>query len=120
MAKISTNKKALHAGIGYTIGNILVKGISFISIPIFARLLSVNDYGIVNTVGAYVSLMSIVLGLAVHSSIKNAKIDYGGDVTKYVSSIVLLPILNALLFTIIVLAFEKYISNVLALSESYL
>lgn len=51
MAIISTNKKALHAGIGYTIGNILVKGISFISIPIFARLLSVNDYGIVNTVG---------------------------------------------------------------------
>ena len=120
MAIISTNKKALHAGIGYTIGNILVKGISFISIPIFARLLSVNDYGIVNTVGAYVSLMSIVLGLAVHSSIKNAKIDYDGDVTKYVSSIVLLPMLNTLLFTIIVLAFRKYLSNILALNESYL
>ena len=40
MQNESSGKKALRAGLGYTIGNILVKGLTFISIPIFGRLLS--------------------------------------------------------------------------------
>lgn len=31
--------KGIKAGAGYTIGNILIKGISFISLPIFSHLL---------------------------------------------------------------------------------
>ena len=47
------NSKAVKAGIGYTIGNYLIKGLSFLTIPIFTRLLSTEDYGIVNIFGAY-------------------------------------------------------------------
>ena len=58
MASNSNNEesKALKAGVGYTLGNILVKGITFVSIPLFARLLTVSDYGVVNTFSAYVSI----------------------------------------------------------------
>ena len=57
----SLDKKAFKAGLGYTIGNILIKGISFISVPVFARILTIGDYGIVNTFTAYVSIISIII-----------------------------------------------------------
>ena len=72
MQNESSGKKALRAGLGYTIGNILVKGLTFISIPIFARLLSVADYGLYNTFGSYVTIMTFVVGLTLHTSVRNA------------------------------------------------
>ena len=38
--------KVLKAGIGYTIGNYFLKGLGFITVPIFSRLMAVSDYGI--------------------------------------------------------------------------
>lgn len=46
MANESSGKKALKAGLGYTVGNMLVKGLSFLAIPLFARLMTVEDFGI--------------------------------------------------------------------------
>lgn len=68
--------KAIKAGFGYVIGNYLLKGLVFLTIPIFARLLSPSDYGTYNTFVAYESIGSILLGLAIHSSYKNAKYKY--------------------------------------------
>lgn len=49
MKKIKQNGNAiLKAGLGYTIGNYMIKGLTFFSIPIFARLLSPDNYGIYN------------------------------------------------------------------------
>lgn len=48
MKKIKQNGNAiLKAGLGYTIGNYMIKGLTFFSIPIFARLLSPDNYGII-------------------------------------------------------------------------
>ena len=76
MQNESSGKKALRAGLGYTIGNILVKGLTFISIPIFARLLSVADYGLYNTFGSYVTIMTFVVGLTLHPFCVNRLIYY--------------------------------------------
>ena len=46
-SKIKTNK-VLQAGMGYTIGNYLLKGINLITLPIFARLMNKTDYGLFN------------------------------------------------------------------------
>ena len=40
--------KAIKAGVGYTLGNILVKGIGFISLPIFSRLMTTEEFGVYN------------------------------------------------------------------------
>ena len=86
-------RKLAKASIGYLIGNYCVKGISLISIPLFARLMSAADYGIYNTFLAYESILSIVMGLALHSSIKNANIRFPGQLDRYISSVLLMPIL---------------------------
>ena len=86
MQNESSGKKALRAGLGYTIGNILVKGLTFISIPIFARLLSVADYGLYNTFGSYVTIMTFVVGLTLHTSVRNAKLDFPDRIDAFCSS----------------------------------
>ena len=112
-------EKALKAGIGYTIGNILVKGISFLSIPIFARLLTVTDYGIYNTFSSYVSILSVIIGFALHVSIKNANIDYKEKISEYCSSISLLILFNTVFLIIISLIAKSAISESLSLEHDY-
>ncbi|MGI6071387.1 MAG: oligosaccharide flippase family protein [Lachnospiraceae bacterium] len=85
-----SNGKAIRAGMGYAVANILAKGITFISLPVFARLLSVGDYGVFSTYASYVGIFTIIVGLALHTSIKNAKSDLKEKVYEYCSSITLL------------------------------
>ena len=83
------DKKAIKAGVGYTIGNLLIKSVGFLSIPIFTRLLSSTEYGIFNSYLAYESIVFIIIGFALHSSIKNAKYKYKDKFNEYCSSILL-------------------------------
>lgn len=76
----SSDKKYIKAGIGYTFANYFIKGLSFITLPIYVRLMSTADYGNFNTYVAYESMLSVVLGLALHASLKNAKIRYSSKI----------------------------------------
>lgn len=82
------NKKVLKAGLGYTVGNFLIKGLSFLTLPIFARILSVEDYGVYSVYLSYESILYIFVGLALHSCIKSAKYKYGVKFDDFVSSII--------------------------------
>lgn len=86
--------KVVKAGIGYTIGNYMLKGLSFLTVPIFSRLLSTSDYGIFNTYLAYQSIVFLFVGMALHTSLKNAKYKYKEDFAKYNSCCILVTLLN--------------------------
>lgn len=60
----------------YFVGNIFNKGMSFITVPIFTRILTTYDYGIVTTYNSWVTMLTMVLGFALHSGIRIAYIDY--------------------------------------------
>ena len=100
------SNKVVKAGIGYTIGNFLVKGINFLTIPIFARLLSVSDYGLYNTYLAYEGIFFSIVGLALQMSLKNAKYKYGDKYYSYISSILLLEILLMIAWILIIIVFH--------------
>lgn len=126
METTTNNSKVVKAGVGYTVGNYLLKGLSFLTIPIFARLMETSDYGIYNSFTAYETILFIVLGFALHSSYKNARYKYklteegakpGHDYQTYVSSTFLLTIISALLWLIIAVAFGKFLSKPLGISQ---
>ena len=48
MLKKIFNNKILKAGIGYTIGNVLIRGIAFISLPVFTRIMTPENFGLYN------------------------------------------------------------------------
>ena len=69
----------------YLVGNIFNKGISFLTVPIFTRLLSTTDYGIVTTYNSWIAILSMVMGFAIHMGIRAAFIDYEKRVDDFVS-----------------------------------
>lgn len=90
------------ANIGYTLGNCAIRSISVLSIPIFTYLLSVEDYGLVTTFFAYQSLLALITGLSLHSSILSANREFPGEINSYLVSISSLQIF---LFVIVLAIF---------------
>lgn len=106
------NNKVLSAGIGYTIGNYFLKGLGFVTVPVFSRIMEVSDYGIYNTFLSYESMLYLFIGLALHSSIKNAKYKYGDiQLNAYTSSITLIPLSISLFVLILGNVFFFHISK---------
>ena len=86
---MSMNKKALTAGVWYTISNFLVRGIGFLTTPIFTRILSQTDYGNYVNYTSWVSLLTILTTLEMYVSINRARFDYEDDLNGYISSVAL-------------------------------
>lgn len=109
------DNKILKAGIGYTIGNYLLKGINFLAIPVFAGIMSTSDYGIYSAYLAYEGFFSHFIGLALHMSLKNAKIKYEKQYNDYALTIIVLQFVNMLCWGGIFLFFKNYIAQILGL-----
>ncbi len=88
MEKIEKNRyNGIRAGLWYTIGNMLIKGIPFLTLPLFTRLMSTSDFGIYNTYISYESVLGIILGFGISGTVKIAKTDFKDNFEQYVSSV---------------------------------
>ena len=73
MASQEQSNNAIKAGLWYTIGNILVKGIAFLTLPLFTILMDTEQYGLYNTFAAYVSIGAVIVSLGLPSSVRNVR-----------------------------------------------
>lgn len=111
----SNNGKVVKAGIGYTVGNILIRGLSFLVLPIFSRLMNTEQFGIYNGFVAIDSILYVITGLALHSSVKSAHYTFRGKTDEYVSSLSIIYIFNFVLFNCLVTVLGNPISKLLDL-----
>lgn len=111
------SNKVVTAGIGYTVGNYFIKGLSFLTLPLFTRIMNTSDYGIYNSFSAYSNLLFVLAGLAIHSSYRNAKLKYQPikNYYSYISTTMLLIITNLLIWSIVGLFFGKELGSLLGL-----
>ena len=86
------------AGLGYAIANYLTKGLVFLTIPLFTRLLSTSEYGLFSTYHAYETILASFVGMALFMSLKNAKYKYINQYPSYVSSLLLISIFSFVLW----------------------
>ncbi|MCD8311572.1 MAG: oligosaccharide flippase family protein, partial [Firmicutes bacterium] len=76
------------AGLWFTICGFIQKGISFITTPIFTRLLTTSQYGITSVYYSWYSLLSILCTLNLfYGGFNNGMIDYEERRDQYVSAI---------------------------------
>lgn len=113
--KAGSGNNAFKAGLGYTIGNMLIKGISFLAIPIFSRIMTREDYGLYNTFLSYASILTIILGMTLNASIKNAKYDFPDQLNRYCSSLAILILCNSVLVSALSLIFSAQLGALAAL-----
>ena len=110
-----SDNKALRSGIGYTIGNILIKGINFLTLPLFSRLLSPEEFGVYNVFVSYDAILFALMGLALHTSIRSANLEFRGEIDRYTSSVSLIYVINCGVITGVALLFLRQFSQLLAL-----
>lgn len=102
----------IKAGIWYTVGNVIIKGLPFLTLPLFVRILSTSDFGIYNTYISYENVISVILGLGISGTIKTAKFDYKEKFDQYVSSVYVLLCVPGLIIGLAALSLRKYIYSV--------
>lgn len=103
------------AGIGYTVANILIKGISFLTLPIFSRVLDTYDFGIYNVFIAYDSILYCIIGFALHSSVRSANWEFPGKIDEYVSSVSLIYVANLAALIMLATIFGPQLSALVGL-----
>lgn len=111
------NKTVVKAGIWYLISEILIRGVSFLSTPIFARLLSQAVYGNVKTYESWLYLLTPILSIGIYNSIERAKFDFEEKYDEYVSSVVFGVIVLDLILAGASVMFRKPLAMLLGCSE---
>lgn len=124
---MAESNKVIKAGIGYTIGNYLLKGLSFLTVPIFSRLLSTADYGIFNSYLAYQCILFLIVGLAMHASLKNARYKFQDNFAQYNSNCILIAVCSLVIWLVLgnvfypiygeLIGFSRLVVNLLLLDS---
>lgn len=92
------NKLALKAGIFYIIGQLFIRGITFLTTPVYTRLLSTAQYGEIRVYESWLLIMVPVMSLCLWRSVDRAKYDMGEKYNEYVSSVQTLSYLSIFAF----------------------
>lgn len=103
------NKEELKkASTSYLIGTLFNKGIFFLTVPIFTRLLSTSDYGVVTTYNSWTAILAMVMGFALHTGIRVAFIDYKNEMKDFLATVTSFTILSGFAISLIILHITRY------------
>ncbi len=105
LKKLNTMSPAAKASFWFVVSNIALKGISFITTPIFTRLLDVADYGTTSVFVTWEGVISIFATLTLAGGVYNvAMTKYEDDVDAYTSSMLgLTALASVLVYTVCIL-----------------
>lgn len=116
-------KKIASAGIGYILGGILIKGIAFITTPVFSRLMTPEEFGVLNAYLSYESILVVLIGFQFAGCLKNAKIKYTNKpngMNVFFSDLIVLLLIHSGISFVIVNVFSEYIINLTGIESRLL
>ena len=112
------NNTALKAGIWYTISAIAVKAINIITTPIFTRMMTTGDYGLAQTFTSWSSLLMVFCSLNLIYSIGRAKLDFPGQLDKYVGSMQVLALTASVTVSGLMLLFINPVAKFMEMNNT--
>lgn len=80
-----TSSSILKMGSMSIVATFLIKGVNFLTIPIFSRIMTREEYGDINVFLTYVSIFSILLSLDFFGTIGPGLLKFKGNETKFLS-----------------------------------
>lgn len=105
MEQINYKKAATY----YMIGTLFNKGLSFITVPIFTRLLTTSDYGIISTYNSWTAILASLMGLAMPNGLRMAFIDYKDKIDDVNSVLTTFSLVFAVLVSSIIFIVSYFI-----------
>jgi len=105
----------------YIFAEVLNKAIPFLLLPILTKYLTPTDYGMIVSFTAFVSFLSIFVGLSIHGAVN---IDFFKTTKKelkiYIANGILLLLITTFIVGIIVFIFKEPLHNKLLLNSEWL
>lgn len=114
----SNSNKAVKAAVWYTISNIAVRAISLITTPIYTRVMGVGDYGMASTFMSWFSIFMIICTLNLGYTIGRAKLDFPGQLDRYIGAMQTFSACVVAIMTIVAIAFLDVIAGWLELDKA--
>jgi len=111
------NNIAVRASSGYFISSIIIKSLSLFTAPVFTRLLSPADYGIVSNFLANANILSLFVGLGLSYSIANARIDFPKKLIQFIASITIISFIAGILVVLFSVILKNHLSELFDLSS---
>lgn len=115
--KDASSQKALKSGVWYTIANFVTKGISFLTMPIFTRLMTKGEIGDFSNFTSWLAIMTSVISLDLYTSVTLAKFDFKDKLNEYISSVLVLGSSVTIVVFLCSLAFKERLIQLLSLNE---
>lgn len=94
----------------YLFGSLFNKGIAFFTVPIFTRLLSTSDYGIVTTYNSWIAILAMVVGFALHTGIRIAFVDYKDEMKDFMATTTTFTLLSGGALSAIIILISRLVS----------
>lgn len=108
---------ATKASFWFVVSNVMLRGISFITLPIFSRILTPSEYGVVSLFSSWETIISIFCTLTLWGGVLNiVLVKHGAERDKYIAAFQGLATTLTLTFFIITLIFIKPFSKFSTLS----
>lgn len=104
----------------YTISNLFVSGLGFLTTPIFARILTKAEIGSFFNFTSWEGILTIILSLNLVASINRAKFDFREEIDSYVFSILLLSNLFTLFIFVLSEIFPSASFELLSMNRTYI
>jgi len=105
------------ASLAYFVANIVTRGLNFITIPIFTRILTTNDMGSVTMFNSWQSIIYVIVTLSMTSgSLNVALMKYSNKRDEYLSTILSIISLSFICFLLIFCLFRKKVESFFGLS----
>lgn len=101
----------------YTVGNILIKGISFFLLPVFTSLMSTYEYGVYSVYLSYLTIFETFILFGLSNTVSIEKYDDNMDFEEYMSAIVKIPLALTAAVLILVNIYFIFADSLLDLNQ---
>lgn len=102
----------------YTVGSFFLRGVNFLTTPIFIRLLTEAEIGKVTVYSTWVAIGAIVLGLGVDGTIGSAKANLAKEeYEEYLSSVLFLATLSFISISFVSIIFRESLSVLMGIDS---
>jgi len=116
LKKYHSMSVTVKASLWFTFCSVLAKGMSFLTVPIFTRIMSIEEYGYVTLYNSWLLAMTAVCTLqATYGGFYNGMIKFRDDKEGYTSATLSLTVFMSLAWMLVYLLFRKWLNGVFGL-----
>lgn len=122
LSKIKNAPDSVKSAVAFTISSLFIRGVAFVTTPVFTRIMTTDQYGVVSTYNSWQTILEVfaLLGLTSAGVFNVGLNDYRNNRDKYMSSVLILSNTATIVSFIVVLVISIIFGNDIIMPISYL